>query len=109
MSDGPTGVAEPGPAGGNGPGAGTPSGHRWVGIVAVGLYAVTGVFPYLPSGLVVPWVPWVVLMFCWGIGFAVTLRAARRRPLLSLAAVPAALLFWWGYVTIGAAALGWTA
>ena len=83
--------------------------YRWVGIVAVGLFAVTGVFPYLTSTLLVPVVPWVLLMLCWGVGLPLTVRLARRRPLLSLLAVPAALLFWWGYVTAGSALFGWTA
>lgn len=83
--------------------------HRWVGMISLGLYVVTGVFPYLVSGLVVPVWALVVLMLCWGIGLAFTAMIALRRPLMSLFAVPGALVFWWAYVSGGAALFGWTA
>lgn len=83
--------------------------HRWVGMVSLALYVVTGVFPYLVSGLVVPVWALVVLMLCWGIGLVVTAQMALRRPVASLLAVPGALLFWWAYVSGGAALFGWAA
>lgn len=83
--------------------------HRWVGMVSLALYVVTGVFPYLVSGLVVPIWALVVLMLCWGVGLALTAMVALRRPLWSLLAVPGSLLFWWVFVSGGAALFGWTA
>lgn len=83
--------------------------HRWVGMIALALYVATGVFPYLVSGLVVPIWALILLMVLWGVGLAFTARLALRRPILSLAAIPAALAFWWLYVTAGSAMFGWTA
>ena len=82
---------------------------RWVGILATALYAITGVFPYLVSGLVVPAVALIILMFCWGIGLVFTARLGWTRPLLSLLGVPTALAFWWLFVTAGSELFGWTA
>jgi hypothetical protein len=78
-------------------------------MVAVVLFILVGVFPYLLSGLLVPTTGLVVLMFFWGVGFAFTARTALRRPLWALAAVPLALAFWWLYVSVGSALFGWTA
>lgn len=91
------------------PDSGTAPPRRWVGMIALALYVVTGLFPYLVSGLVVPIWALILLMFLWGLGLAVTARLALRRPLWSLAAIPAALAFWWVYVTAGSAIFGWTA
>jgi hypothetical protein len=78
-------------------------------MVALALYVVTGAFPYLVSGLVVPVWGLIVLMLCWGIGLGLTARFALRRPFLSLLSIPAVLLFWFAYVSAGSALFGWTA
>jgi len=83
--------------------------HRWVGMLSLIVYIALGIFPYLLSGILVPIVGLAILMFVWGVGFAFTARLALRRPLWALAAVPAALVFWWGFVTAGSAIFGWTA
>jgi hypothetical protein len=87
----------------------SPPPHRWVGMIVLALYVVTGVFPYLVSGLVVPIWALVLLMLCWGIGLGFTARLALRRPLMSMLALPSVLLFWWVYVSGGSALFGWTA
>jgi hypothetical protein len=83
--------------------------HRWVGMVTLGVYVLTGFFPYIVSGLLMPIAALVLLMACWGFGLALTARLALRKPLLSPFAIPAALFFWWGYVTAGSALFGWSA
>lgn len=83
--------------------------HRWVGWLTILLYLVTGLFPYLVSGLAVPGVGLIVLMTCWAIGLTFTIRLARSRPVVSLLAIPTAWLFWWAYVSAGEAIFGWTA
>ena len=83
--------------------------HRWVGMVTLGVYVLTGFFPYVVSGLLMPITGLIVLMTCWGFGLALTARLALRRPLASLVAIPGVLAFWWAYVTAGSALFGWTA
>lgn len=83
--------------------------HRWAGWLAIGLYLVIGLFPYLSSGLLAPPYGVIILMVCWGIGLVLTWRLARTRPVLSLVAVPAALAFWWAFITAGGLLFGWTA
>jgi hypothetical protein len=83
--------------------------HRWVGWLAIALYLVIGLFPYLSSGLLAPLYGVIILMVCWGIGLVLTWRLARTRPVLSLAAVPAALAFWWAFISAGGLLFGWTA
>jgi hypothetical protein len=83
--------------------------HRWVGWITIALYLMIGVFPYLSSGLVAPPYAVVILMACWGAGLVLAWRLARRRPVLSLLLVPAALAFWWVFITAGELVLGWTA
>ncbi len=84
--------------------------HRWVGWVTIVLYLAAGVFPYLASGLMVPFFPWyLLLMLLYGIGLVFVIRFARRKPVLSLVSIPIAILFWWLYLTMGEMLLGWTA
>lgn len=78
------------------------------GLLGVGLYAAIGLM-YLSSGLVVP-VPWVVLLWLvWAGGWYVVFLVYRARrawvPMVALGAV----VFWWIYVSLGGAFLGWTA
>jgi hypothetical protein len=83
--------------------------HRWVGWVTIVLYLLIGIFPYLSSGLLAPLYGVIILLVCWGIGLVITWRLARRRPVLSLVAIPLALAFWWAFITAGGLILGWTA
>lgn len=83
--------------------------NRWVGMIALGVYVLTGFFPYLVSGLLIPIPGLIVLMACWGFGLALTARLALRKPIMSLLAIPAVLAFWWIYVTAGSEFFGWTA
>ncbi len=64
---------------------------------------------YLGAGLVVPgavapllWAVWLAGM--WAVG-----RLVRHRSLWTLAAGPAAVLFWIGFVSLGEWLFGWTA
>lgn len=82
---------------------------RWITRVALAAYVVIGFFPYLVSGLVVPTGAVVVLMACWAIGLAVTIRWARVRPMVAPAAVAVAIAFWFAFVSLGSAVFGWTA
>lgn len=86
-----------------------PPPYRWVGMVTLGVYVLTGFFPYIVSGLLIPIPGLIVLMVCWGLGLALTARLALRRPLLSLIAIPSVLAFWWVYITAGETLFGWTA
>jgi hypothetical protein len=83
--------------------------HRWVGWVTIVLYLLIGIFPYLASGLLAPLYGVIILLVCWGIGLVLTWRLARRRPVLSLVAVPLALAFWGAVMAAGDLILGWTA
>lgn len=83
--------------------------HRWVGMLVLAVYVVTGFFPYLVSGLVVPLWGLAVMMLSWGLGLALTARLALRRPMWSVLAIPAVLGFWVLYVNLGSALFGWTA
>ncbi len=88
----------------------TAASHRWVGYVTIGLYMAVGVFPYLASALMVPIFPWyLLLMLLYGFGLVLVIRFAMRRPVLSLVSIPLALVFWWAYLSLGSAILGWTA
>jgi hypothetical protein len=77
-------------------------------MVAVALFVVMGVFPYLTAGLVVPLPGLIVLMACWAAGLWLTSRLALRRPLLAPLMIPAGLAFWWAYITAGERLFGWT-
>jgi hypothetical protein len=71
------------------------------------LYLAAG-FPFLAAGLVVPF-PWLILLwlvYLAGLIWAVTML--RRRPLLVLLFAPAAVAFWFLFVSAGERFLGWT-
>ncbi|MBT8239603.1 MAG: hypothetical protein KJN63_00075 [Acidimicrobiia bacterium] len=79
---------------------------RWLGI---GLYLAVGLF-YMASGLVVPVVPWLILLnVLWVAGLVVAWRASSERWWIALVSGPIAWIFWLLYVTVGEALLGWTA
>ncbi len=80
----------------------------WSGWPARILYLPVG-FLYLVSGLAVPGPAVIVLLICWMAGLVFTFRLAARRPLLALVMTPAALGFWFLYLTAGERLFGWTA
>ena len=79
---------------------------RWVGLT---FYLVTGVF-YLSSGLVVPVVPWLIILnLLWVAGLVTAWRASAARWWVALLSGPLAWVFWILYVSLGANLFGWTA
>lgn len=71
-------------------------------------YGASGAL-YLVSGLVVPF-PWLVgLWVVWLAGLVGVAVLALRRPVWSLVGLPAAVAFWYLYVSVGEWLLGWTA
>ena len=79
------------------------------GIVGLLAYLVVGAFPYLTSGLMVPG-PWLYILWAiWLIGAVLALRTFQRRPAMVLVVAPAAVAFWFLFVTAGERLLGWTA
>ena len=78
-------------------------------VIAIGLYVVLGVFPYLASGLLAPPVGVAFLMAAWLGGLVTAIWAARRRSLLTLAMPLIAIAFWAVVVTLGEQLFGWTA
>jgi len=90
MSDGPTGLQK--------------------GPVVVGLLAYFAVgFIYFTSGLVVP-LPWLAVLWAvWIVGMWQVARLLRTWSWWVLAAAPLAAAFWFLYLAVGEALLGWTA
>lgn len=84
------------------------SGETVLGVLGIVLYAATGLV-YVSSGLVVP-APWLFgLWAVWAAGIWLLVRVfSRARAWTPLVAV-GAVAFWWAYLAIGEAALGWTA
>ena len=79
-----------------------------MGIIGLLAYLVVGVFPYVVSGLVVPG-PWVYILWAiWLVGAVFALQTFQRRPVWVLIFAPAAVAFWFLYVTVGEQLLGWT-
>ena len=81
---------------------------RLAGTVGVVLYLPVGVL-FLGSGLVVPQPVAYALWAIWAAGLVATVRLAVRTPLWSLAAAPAAVIFWVGFVQAGSWLFDWTA
>ena len=83
--------------------------QRIWGIVGLLAYLLVGVFPYLPSGLMVPG-PWLYILWAiWLGGALLAWRTFQSRPVMVLLFAPAAVAFWFIYVTVGEQLLGWTA
>ena len=83
--------------------------QRIWGILGLVAYLGIGVFPYLSSGLMVPG-PWLfVLWGIWLIGTFLAWRTFQSRPVMVLLFAPAAVAFWFIFVTMGEQLLGWTA
>ena len=79
------------------------------GIVGLLAYLVVGAFPYLTSGLMVPG-PWLYILWAiWLVGAVLAWRTFQRHPVRVLFFAPAAVVFWFLYVTAGEQLLGWTA
>lgn len=73
------------------------------------LFAVVGFF-YLASGLVVPTWPWLVILNAVGAyALVMTIRLSARRWWIAIVGPLAAMAFWYLYVNLGDALLGWTA
>jgi hypothetical protein len=86
-----------------------PSAGTWVlAGLAGALHGVVGVF-YLASGLVAPF--WaIVVLVVWWLLLATELVVLARRGSWWTPAVPVvAFATWWGLLTLGEHALGWTA
>lgn len=87
--------------------------RRWAGWIGIALHVAVGVLPYAASGLVAP--PWayVVLYALWGALLAVAVRLVRadagRRAAWALLVPVAAVAVWVAVISLGAAALDWTA
>ena len=86
------------------------SGARKIwGIVGLLAYLLVGFFPYLASGLMVPG-PWLFILWAiWLAGAVLAWLTFQRRPLRVLIFAPAAVAFWFLYVTAGEQFLDWTA
>ena len=83
--------------------------QKILGIIGLLAYLVVGFFPYLASGLMVPG-PWLfVLWAVWLVGLVLAWRTLQRRPAMVLLFPPAAVAFWFLYLTAGEQLLGWTA
>lgn len=82
---------------------------RVLALIGLILYVVTGVFPYLASGLVAPLWGIAVLYAGWLVGLWVTIQLFRRASAWALAMQVAAVAFWWIVVWLGESVFGWTA
>jgi hypothetical protein len=82
---------------------------RVLGLVGLVLYVITGVFPYLASGLVAPFWGIAVLYAGWLLGLWLTIQLFRGGSAWALAMPVVAVAFWWLVVTLGESLFGWTA
>ncbi len=82
---------------------------RVLALVGLILYVVTGVFPYLASGLVAPLWGIAVLYAGWLVGLWLTIRLFRMGSAWALAMPVASVAFLWLVVTLGESLFGWTA
>ena len=83
--------------------------QKFLGILGLLAYLVTGFFPYLASGLMVPG-PWLFILWAvWVVGLVLAWQTFQRRPAMVLLFAPAAVAFWFLYLTAGEQLLGWTA
>ena len=83
--------------------------QKVLGVVGLVAYLIVGAFPYLTSGLMVPG-PWLFIVWAvWLIGAVLAWRTFQRSPVWVLAFAPAAVAFWFVYVSLGEQLLGWTA
>jgi hypothetical protein len=82
---------------------------RVLSLIGLVLYVITGVFPYLASGLVAPFWGIAVLYAGWLLGLWLTIRLFRGGSAWALAMPIVAVAFWWLVVTLGESLFGWTA
>jgi len=82
---------------------------RVLSLIGLVLYVITGVFPYLASGLVAPFWGIAVLYAGWLLGLWLTIRLFRGGSAWALAMPIVAGTFWWLVVTLGESLFGWTA
>jgi len=79
-----------------------------LGVTGILLYAMVG-WPYLGSGLVVPF-PWVFALWAiWVGGLFVLIRVVKRYPVWTPAVPVAALIAWVAFVQLGVWLFGWSA
>ncbi len=79
---------------------------RSAGLVLFGIVAAL----YLASGLVVPTWPWLIILNVIGAyAFVMTIRLSAERWWIALLGPVLAVAFWYTYVNVGGALLGWTA
>jgi len=85
------------------------AGSKVLGVIGLLVYLVVGFFPYSVSGLTVPG-PWLFILWgIWVVGLVLAWRTYRTHPAMVLLYAPAALVFWFIYITAGENLLGWTA
>jgi hypothetical protein len=78
-----------------------------LGVIGIALYLGVG-FIYLTSGLVVPF-PWLlVLWVVWVVGVYPLVKTFQTRRAWTPVIPVAAVAFWWVYLSVGEALLGWT-
>ncbi|MGD2061170.1 MAG: hypothetical protein PVF87_09915 [Acidimicrobiia bacterium] len=87
----------------------TANGATALGVIGIVLYALVGVF-YLFSGLMVPVIPWLILLWAvWVAGIYPLVFVLRNRRIWTPLVAVCAMAFWWLYLTLGDAIGGWTA
>ncbi len=82
---------------------------RILSLIGLVLYIVTGVFPYLASGLLAPLWGIAILYVGWLLGLWLTISLFRRRSPWALAMPVASLVFWVVVITLGGSFFEWTA
>lgn len=84
-------------------------GQRFGRIAGLGLFGIVAFF-YLASGLVVPTWPWLIILNVIGAyAFVMTIRLSADQWWIALVGPVLAVVFWYLYVNLGGAFLGWTA
>lgn len=87
--------------------------RRWAGWIGIALHVGVAVVPYGVSGLVAPAWAYVLLYALWAALLAVAVRLVRadagRRAAWALLVPAAAVAVWVAVISLGAAALDWTA
>jgi hypothetical protein len=84
-------------------------GQRLGRAAGLGLFGIVALF-YLASGLVVPTWPWLIILNVAGAyALVMTIRLSAERWWIALFGPVLAVAFWFAYVNLGSAFLGWTA
>lgn len=84
-------------------------GQRLGRLAGLGLFGFVA-FLYLASGLVVPTWPWLIILNVVGaFALLMTIRLSAEHWWIALVGPVLAVAFWYAYVNLGSAFLGWTA